>query len=308
MSNWARSMIWPLSLCREVKLSKHLEERPNSPLRPHGLALKDAGLSSIWTILKKRVSPQTYRSLSPQRLGSLSDRCNLGVGGRRWIWWNISMSVFYSRGLRGISPSHFEYLSEVPSLSVAQYFSIGELLMPSRCLRSGTMPWLTVSSIQGAGRLMVTGGADSCITPYVFEVYVLRAMSIRNDDPNKASRLSTEREMDCDGEDRRLDIWRIRSRKEQRAHIYGSGRWGMTADAYISRIRSNGNPWQAVKDLLKCRNPSGRDWYINPHGTSTLLNDRVETRMLKDFWKTGLPHSISSTKSITGHLMGAAGE
>ena len=48
--------------------------------------------------------------------------------------------------------------------------------------------------------------------------------------------------------------------------------------------------------------------YINPHGTSTLLNDRVETRMIKDvFGKQAYHIPISSTKSITGHLMGAAG-
>jgi 3-oxoacyl-[acyl-carrier-protein] synthase II len=85
----------------------------------------------------------------------------------------------------------------------------------------------------------------------------------------------------------------------------------MTADAYhLTDPDPNGKALgKAVKDALEMSgiHPEEVD-YINPHGTSTQLNDRVETRMIKDVFGQKAYHiPISSTKSITGHLMGAAG-
>jgi 3-oxoacyl-(acyl-carrier-protein) synthase len=85
----------------------------------------------------------------------------------------------------------------------------------------------------------------------------------------------------------------------------------MTADAYhLTDPDPNGMALgKAITDALRMSgvHPEEVD-YINPHGTSTPLNDRVETKTIKDvFGKQAYRIPISSTKSITGHLMGAAG-
>lgn len=96
------------------------------------------------------------------------------------------------------------------------------------------------------------------------------------------------------------------------AHIYGEVvGFGMTADAYhLTEPDPDGKALgKAVKDAIQMGgfHPEEID-YINPHGTSTPLNDRVETKMIKDvFGKQAYRIPISSTKSITGHMMGAAG-
>ena len=96
------------------------------------------------------------------------------------------------------------------------------------------------------------------------------------------------------------------------AHIYGEiiG-YGMTADAYhITEPDPEGKALaKAIRNALQMGGvkPEEID-YINPHGTSTQLNDRVETRVIKEvFGKQAYQIPISSTKSITGHLMGGAG-
>jgi 3-oxoacyl-[acyl-carrier-protein] synthase II len=96
------------------------------------------------------------------------------------------------------------------------------------------------------------------------------------------------------------------------AHIYGEVvGFGMTADAFhLTEPDPEGEALgKAVTDALQMGGvrPEEVD-YINPHGTSTLLNDKVETKVIKRvFGKQAHSIPISSTKSITGHLMGAAG-
>ena len=100
--------------------------------------------------------------------------------------------------------------------------------------------------------------------------------------------------------------------EERGAHIYGEVvGFGMTADAHhLTEPDPDGKALaKAVRDALQMGGvqPEEID-YINPHGTSTPLNDRVETRVIKDvFGQQAYQIPISSTKSITGHLMGAAG-
>jgi 3-oxoacyl-[acyl-carrier-protein] synthase II len=96
------------------------------------------------------------------------------------------------------------------------------------------------------------------------------------------------------------------------AHIYGEiiG-FGMTADAYhLTEPEPEGKALsKAIRDALQMGSvrPEEID-YINPHGTSTPLNDKVETKVIKNvFGKQAYGIPISATKSITGHLMGAAG-
>jgi 3-oxoacyl-[acyl-carrier-protein] synthase II len=168
---------------------------------------------------------------------------------------------------------------------------------------------------EGIENLMVTGGADACITPYVFGGFdVLRAMSTRNDEPQKACRpFDRERDGFVMGEGAGVLIFEELDHARKRgAHIYAEVvGFGMTADAYhLTDPDPDGKALsKAIRDALRLGefHPEEID-YINPHGTSTLLNDKVETKAIKDvFGKQAYRIPISSTKSITGHLMGAAG-
>jgi 3-oxoacyl-(acyl-carrier-protein) synthase len=226
---------------------------------------------------------------------------------------------FLSKGPKGISPFALPniYLSAITS-HVAQYFSIrGTSYAVSTACASATHAMInSFLQIQGGREdLMVTGGADACLTSYVFGGFdVLRAMSTRNSDPQRASRpFDRERDGFVMGEGSGVLVFEELNHAQKRgAHIYGEVvGFGMTADAFhLTDPDPDGKALgKAVKNVLEMAevNPGEVD-YINPHGTSTLLNDKVETRMLKEvFGKDAYRIPISSTKSITGHLMGAAG-
>jgi len=302
------------------KLSKHLGRTSQFAVAATWLALKDAGIEFNMNDFEKEEFHHKHtgvyhpKNLDPYQIGVI-----LGVGVEAMDLMEHFHERFLSRGLRGISPFALPniYLSSITS-HVAQYFSIrGTSYAVSTACASGTHAMInSFLQIQGGGEdLMVTGGADACITPYVFGGFdVLRAMSVRNNDPNKASRpFDQERDGFVMGEGSGVLVFEELDHARKRgAHIYGEVvGWGMTADAYhLTDPDPNGKSLgKAVKDSLEMAGIHLEEIdYINPHGTSTLLNDRVETRMLKDvFGKQAYHIPISSTKSITGHLMGAAG-
>jgi 3-oxoacyl-[acyl-carrier-protein] synthase II len=167
----------------------------------------------------------------------------------------------------------------------------------------------------GMEDVVVTGGADACLTPYVFGGFdVLRAMSTRNDDPQRACRpFDRERDGFVMAEGAGVLVFEeLEHARRREAHIYGEVMgFGMTADAFhLTEPDPDGKSLgKAVRDsLLMAGISSAEVDYINPHGTSTPLNDRVETRMIKEvFGRKAYEIPLSSTKSITGHLLGAAG-
>ncbi|OQY43107.1 MAG: hypothetical protein B6240_13215 [Desulfobacteraceae bacterium 4572_87] len=167
----------------------------------------------------------------------------------------------------------------------------------------------------GEEKIMVTGGADACITPFVFGAFVsMNAMSKRNNEPLKASRpFDKDRDGFVMGEGSGIIILEeLNHALERGASIYCelSG-YGATSDAYHIAAPDPEPVMQAkaMKDAMKRARvvPEEID-YINAHGTSTGLNDPAETLAIKkalgDAAK-GVP--ISSTKSMTGHLIGASG-
>jgi 3-oxoacyl-[acyl-carrier-protein] synthase II len=302
------------------KLSKHLGKTSQFAIAATWLALKDAGIKFNMNDFEKEEFQHKHtgvyhpKDLDPFQIGVI-----LGVGVEAMDLMEHFHERFLSRGPRGISPFALPniYLSSITS-HVAQYFSIrGTSYAVSTACASATHAMInSFLQIQGGGEdLMVTGGADACITPYVFGGFdVLRAMSIRNDDPNKASRpFDRERDGFVMGEGSGVLVFEELDHARNRgAQIHGEViGWGMTADAYhLTDPDPDGKSLgKAVKDSLEMAGIHLEEIdYINPHGTSTLLNDRVETRMLKDvFGKQAYHIPISSTKSITGHLMGAAG-
>lgn len=302
-----------------TKHSKRLGRTSQFAIAATRLALMDAGIEIEE---KKEENPDRrqptgeyqLKKLDPFQIGVI-----LGVGVEAMDLLEHFHERFLSRGVRSLSPFGLPniYLSAITS-HVTEYFTLrGTSYAVSTACASATHAMVnSFLQIQGGGEdLMVTGGADACITPYVFGGFdVLRAMSTRNDSPSKASRpFDRERDGFVMGEGAGVLVFEeLDHAKKRGAHIYGEViGFGMTADAYhLTDPDPDGKALgKAVKDALEMAgiHPEEID-YINPHGTSTVLNDRVETRMIKEvFGKQAYHIPISSTKSITGHMMGAAG-
>jgi 3-oxoacyl-[acyl-carrier-protein] synthase II len=169
--------------------------------------------------------------------------------------------------------------------------------------------------LYGDADIMLTGGTESCIVPTAVGGFcALRALSTRNDDPKRASRpFDRDRDGFIMAEGCGLVVLETLEHAQKRnaniiAEIVG---FGMSCDAYhITAPDPEGSgAAQAMSMALKDAKMNPEEMtYINAHGTSTKLNDKIETlSMKKAFGPYSKKVMISSTKSVTGHLLGAAG-
>jgi 3-oxoacyl-[acyl-carrier-protein] synthase II len=167
----------------------------------------------------------------------------------------------------------------------------------------------------GYADAMICGGSEACITPMgVGGFAAMRALSTRNDEPQRASRpWDKERDGFVVGEGSGILILEELERARRRqapilAEIVG---YGMSADAHhITAPPADGNGgYRVMRNALRDAGiePS-RIQYINAHGTSTGLGDKAETIAIKTtFGDYAHKLAVSSTKSMTGHLLGGAG-
>jgi len=169
---------------------------------------------------------------------------------------------------------------------------------------------------EGLQDIVVTGGAESTVTPLgVGGFCSMRALSTRNDDPTRASRpFDRDRDGFVLGEGAAILVVESLEHAEKRgaqilAEVVG---YGFSCDAYhITAPSEDGEGARACMSMAledAGMQPEQIN-YVNAHGTSTEANDLTETRAIKDVFgnhaKNGL--LVSSTKSMTGHLLGAAG-
>ena len=166
-----------------------------------------------------------------------------------------------------------------------------------------------------AADVMIAGGTEAAITPMgVGGFAAMRALSTRNDEPEKASRpWDSGRDGFVIGEGagililEELEFARRRGAKIL-AEIVG---YGMSGDAYhITQPAENGDGAYRVmlNTLEDAKVPPSQVGYINAHGTSTDIGDRLETVAIKRaFGEHAFKLAVSSTKSMTGHLLGGAG-
>ncbi len=168
---------------------------------------------------------------------------------------------------------------------------------------------------RGDADVMITGGTESCIVPTAVGGFcALRALSKRNNDPLKASRpFDLERDGFIMAEGCGLVVMEtLEHAKKRNAPIIAEmAGFGMTCDAYhITAPDPEGEgAGRAMSLALKDASFKPEDIdYINAHGTSTKLNDKIETISIKRaFGEHAKRVMVSSTKSMTGHLLGAAG-
>lgn len=168
---------------------------------------------------------------------------------------------------------------------------------------------------RGGADIIVSGGSEAAVCQMSVGGFCsMRALSTRNDDPTKASRpFDKGRDGFVIGEGAGILILEeLNHALKRKAHIYGEiiG-YGSTSDAY--HITAPDPEAEGAAEALRLAledggiEPSEVD-YINAHGTSTYYNDKLETLAIKKtFGEYAKKLSISSTKSMTGHLLGAAG-
>ncbi|MDD3609770.1 MAG: beta-ketoacyl-ACP synthase II [Halothiobacillaceae bacterium] len=167
----------------------------------------------------------------------------------------------------------------------------------------------------GDADVMIAGGTEAAITPLGVAGFAsARALSTRNEDPAAASRpWDRDRDGFVLGEGAGVVVLEEYERAKARgAHIYGElAGFGMSSDAYHMTL-----PPEGGDGARRCMQAALRDaglnpedvGYINAHGTSTPAGDRAETDAVKQvFGAHAARVPVSSTKSMTGHLLGAAG-
>lgn len=250
--------------------------------------------------------------IDPERAGVI---VSSGIGGLPRI--EETQTAFLQKGPRRINP-FFVPASLINLISGHLSIMLG-LKGPSYAVVSACTTGL--HSIGDAGRLieygdadvMIAGGAESTVSPLGIGGFAaMRALSTRNDDPTKASRpWDVDRDGFVLGEGAGVMVLEeYEHAKKRGAKIYGElVGYGMSSDAHHITAPNEDGPRRGIVNALKNAgiNPEQIS-YVNAHGTSTPLGDINETKALKaalgDHAKKVV---VNSTKSMTGHLLGAAG-
>ncbi len=248
------------------------------------------------------------------RIGVLT---GCGLGGLSIL--EITANIVESKGPKRVSPFFIPMLigNMAPGMISIHLGPKGPNSSVATACAAGTHAVGDAYELVKYGRAdaMITGGVESIITPTCFAGFgAMKALSTRNDAPQRASRpFDRDRDGFVVGEGSGILILEnLESALERGANIYAEVvGYGMSGDGHhISSPPPDGDGMarcmQAALDNAGLQG-SNID-YINAHGTSTPLNDLIETRAIKSVFKDHAHQvCVSSTKSMTGHLLGGAG-
>ena len=255
-----------------------------------------------------------FGELPPDRVGVL---IGVGIGGLPLL--EAQHERLLGGGPRRVSPFFIPmFIPDMASGMVSmRYGAQGpNYATVSACASSGHSVGLAFRSIRnGEADVMITGGSESTITPLAVAGFAnMRAMSTRNDDPKRASRpFDAHRDGFVLGEGAGMFILEeLEHAKARGAPILGEvAGFGQSADAYhMTAPAPDGSGARlAMEQALDDGGLDPADvGYINAHGTSTPANDVSETKAIKDvLGDHAYSIVVGSTKSMTGHTLGAAG-
>jgi 3-oxoacyl-[acyl-carrier-protein] synthase II len=230
-----------------------------------------------------------------------------------------NMAAFLARGPKGVSP----FYTPMSLVNMASgYISMklgakGPCLDVSTACATGTHALGEAMKIiqRGDAEVMVAGGAEAALTPLILAGFCqARALSLHNSKPEKASRpFDKDRDGFVLAEGAGvLVLEELGHAKKRGARIYAElAGYGLSSDAYhYTRPDPEGEgPSSAMSLALmdSSMRPEEID-YITAHGTSTMMNDRIETLAIKKvFGSHAYKLAVSSSKSMLGHMLGAAG-
>jgi 3-oxoacyl-[acyl-carrier-protein] synthase II len=281
-----------------AKEARHFDTFIHYGIAASTQAVRDAGLADA--------------GVDPERVGVI---VGSGIGGLPMI--EDNHADYLQRGPRRISP--FFVPGSIVNMVSGQVSIMHGFRGPNYAVVSACTTGL--HSIGDAGRLieygdadvMVAGGAEATVSPLGIGGFcAARAMSTRNDDPATASRpWDKDRDGFVLGEGAGVLVLEEYEHARRRgARIYGelSG-YGMSADAHHITAPDRDGPRRGMLAALRNAglNPDAIQ-YVNAHGTSTPLGDKNETEAIKlAFGEHAHRLVVNSTKSMTGHLLGAAG-
>ncbi len=249
--------------------------------------------------------------------GTIGVLVGSGVGGLRTI--EREQTTLLEKGPQRVSPFLVPMLitDSTSALIAIKYGFYGPNFSVSTACATGNHSIGEAFKIiqRGDAEIMIAGGTEAAITPLGLAGFcAMRALSTRNEHPEKASRpFDKERDGFVIGEGAGVVVLEELEQARKRGvpmwgEIIG---FGMSEDAYhITQPVSDGRGIRQAmnKALEDAKISPGEVDYINAHGTSTLFNDKVETQAIKDvFGRKAYQIPVSSTKSITGHLLGATG-
>lgn len=240
-----------------------------------------------------------------------------GIGGLETL--EEQHKVLMNRGPGRISPFFIPMM--IVNMGAAQVaISFGlrgcSLITTSACASSNNAIGDSFRLLQrGEADVMICGGTEAPITPMAMAGFCsMKAMSTRNEDPQKASRpFDTGRDGFVIGEGAGLLVLETLDHARSRgARIYGEVvGYGNSCDAYhitAPHPEGRGGAQSMQLALLDAGIKPEEVDYINAHGTSTPLGDKLETMAIKQvFGEHAYKIAVGSTKSMTGHLLGAAG-
>jgi 3-oxoacyl-[acyl-carrier-protein] synthase II len=284
----------------EPKLAKHLDRYSQFALTAANEAINDSGID--------------FSKEDPFRCGSM---VGSGIGGL--FTWEEQHAIHLTRGPSRLSPFTIPKMianSATGTISIEHNLMGPNTAVATACSTAAHAIGDAFHSIKwDLADVMVSGGAEAGITPMGLGGFIAcRALSMRNDDPPRASRpFDRDRDGFVLGEGAGILILEEYEHARKRgARIYcevlGSGN---TADAnHITAPHPEGAG--ASRAMINAVKEAGWNFddvdYLNAHGTSTELGDKAETLAVKKvFGSHAYKLAISSTKSMVGHLLGASG-